>query len=108
MEEPTLNVRLSAKPEPPVELEPAAPVEDDPESATFTATFVSGAPQLGSLTVKCHRGAGSGPGTVTVLDAEAGPCRVQAQGPDGSVVTFFTLDGPGTYTCFAEGSRNCQ
>ena len=102
--EPTLNVRLTPQPEAP----PETPPEVEETADTFAATFVSGDPAVSSLTVKCHRGTSSGTGPVTVKGAEAGPCRVQAQGPDGSVVAFFTLDGPGTYTCFAGGSRDCQ
>ena len=121
-----LNVRLGAQPEagPTKDEEPAEKAEEpageaeepaeeaeeaeEPAGDTFTAIFASADPAITGLTVRCHRGTSTGIGPVTVSQAEPGPCRIQAQGPDGSLVAFFTLNGPGTYTCFSEGSRDCQ
>ncbi|MED5372448.1 MAG: hypothetical protein VX899_15650 [Myxococcota bacterium] len=88
--------------------EPEPTSEPIKSDAGFKATFSSSNPAVSAMKVKCHQGTSTGTGPVTVTDAHAGPCRVQATTSDGMLVAFFTLQGPGSYVCFEGGSRECR
>jgi hypothetical protein len=88
--------------------DPAGTEPTQSTDAGFQVRFVAADENVSSLKVKCHKGTPKGTGPVTVEGASVGPCRVQGITPSGTLVAFYTPQGPGTVTCFADGERSCQ
>lgn len=77
-------------------------------SGTFEVTFESNPVNADTLHVMCHVGGlVRGDTTVRVPNAGPGPCRIEGFRGTETFTATIVLSEPGTYQCFAQGSRSC-
>ena len=87
---------------------PEEPAEAVPAPSVFRVEFRAADPTMAELQIRCHKGSGSGMGSVVIHDAGRGPCKVTGIIGSDRLVTSVSLTGEKVWTCFAAGDRSCQ